>query len=584
MANITEKTGSLLCWLVLLMWTAASGYVPVITDMTVAGGSRGIAISIASDSPVEATVTKKDRSSVKITLSNCIYGLKSYSYDFFEAGAPVKRISVEEVEGHSVEVTLSLNSVLDEKIRVQHKGNRCLALLSGNPVDEFRWNASELTENNPQTGLYKASAGNSRVAGLKNIRFLRREAVGELSFLFDNEVTGKIKRDGDSIVILFSDAVNGLGKAAFSLPEGSVYKKIDIREKKIGDSNLLGVIIKTDRKFSGSSQSIAHWSGDVFTLFASAENDRKVSLWTSSGEAQWEYDFYRIPDYDVDLKSMGERALRDVESQQEIGSTFNVNGESGITASVKSQDMHPSASSLIQKTAESYQKKIPEPLIVIAEKVNYRNAPSTDGEALGQLSIGENLKLVKKENGWVSFSSFEAQGWVLGKFVADSSKVTSAQWEKIKLKRAVTQTAVKQEEKVAADNPIDTVDYKNSAETIADSVPAPQSPSKRVIKYNPFGRDPFVSLNKDSISLKGRPFIENLRLVGILYDNTDKVILLEDRLNTKKPFTLREDDQIEHGRVLKIYKDKVVFLLTEYGISRSYTMRLTSNSRQEAGN
>jgi len=192
--------------------------------------------------------------------------------------------------------------------------------------------------------------------------------------------------------------------------------------------------------------------------------------------------------------------------------------------------------------------------------------------------------LLKKENGWVSFSSFEAQGWVLGKFVADSSKVTSAQWEKIKLKRAVTQTAVKQEEKVAADNPIDTVDYKNSAETIADSVPAPQSPSKRVIKYNPFGRDPFVSLNKDSISLKGRPFIENLRLVGILYDNTDKVILLEDRLNTKKPFTLREDDQIEHGRVLKIYKDKVVFLLTEYGISRSYTMRLSSNSRQEAGN
>lgn len=361
-------------------------------------------------------------------------------------------------------------------------------------------------------------------------------------------------------------------------------KKIDIREKKIGDSSLLGVIVKTAPEFSGSSQSIAHWSGDVVTLYASVENDRKVSLWTSSGEAQWEYDFYRIPDYDVDLKSMGERALRDVESQQEIGSTFNVNGKSGITASVKSVDTHPSASSLIQKTAESYQKKTAEPLVVIADKVNYRNAPSKDGEALGQLSMGENLKLVKKENGWVSFSSSGTQGWVLGKFVADSSKVTSAQWEKINLKRAVTRTAVKQEERVAPDITIDTGDYKNSIAAIADSVFTPPSPSKRIIKYNAFGRDPFVSLNKDSISSKGRPFIENLKLVGILYDNTDKVVLLEDRLNTKKPFTLREDDQIEHGRVLKIYKDKVVFLLTEYGISRSYTMRLSSNSRQEAGN
>ena len=78
--------------------------------------------------------------------------------------------------------------------------------------------------------------------------------------------------------------------------------------------------------------------------------------------------------------------------------------------------------------------------------------------------------------------------------------------------------------------------------------------------------------------------MENLKLVGILFDNTDRLALLEDRVNNRRPFALREEDQIDHGKVLKIYKDKVVFLLTEYGISRSYTMRLNSNSRQEAGN
>ena len=128
----------------------------------------------------------------------------------------------------------------------------------------------------------------------------------------------------------------------------------------------------------------------------------------------------------MDLKSMGERAVKDVESRQAIGSTFNVNERAESRMPEKKQP--PVVSGSVSPAPE--EKKLPvntrKTLVVVADRVNYRNAPSMSGAVSGRLEIGEFLNFEKQENGWVCFSSDKGKGWVLGRFVVDSSKFLKA--------------------------------------------------------------------------------------------------------------------------------------------------------------
>ncbi|HON10000.1 MAG TPA: hypothetical protein PLE24_03970, partial [Chitinispirillaceae bacterium] len=429
-----EKIGIILSCSMLLLFTAVWGSVPIISEMTLAGGARGIAISITSDAPIKAEVSRNGSTAVNITFSDCIYGLKAYSYDSFPPGVPLKRITVKEKDGSQVVMALTMSQPLSGKIKIQQKDNRFLALLSSDPVEEFRWTAS-VQAGDTDRGIMKASADPSGITRLKEIRFLRRESVGELSFLFDNQVTGKIRKSGDSLVVLFSAAVNGLGKQSFVLPDGSLYKRIDIREKKIGENTFLGAVIRLDKKAASGTPGIASSQENVFSLFTFLPEVRKASLWTSQRGAEWDYEFYTLPSYPVDLKSMGERAVKEVESQQAIGSTFSVNERAGARIPEKKQPPVVSGSASPASEEKKPQVSTRKTLVVVADRVNYRNAPSMNGAVSGRLEIGEFLNFEKQENGWVCFSSDKGKGWVLGRFVVDSSKVSQDQWERIRASR-----------------------------------------------------------------------------------------------------------------------------------------------------
>ncbi len=104
-----------------------------------------------------------------------------------------------------------------------------------------------------------------------------------------------------------------------------------------------------------------------------------------------------------------------------------------------------------------------------------------------------------------------------------------------------------------------------------------------VIRYTQKGRDPFIPLLRDSLLQRGKASIEQLSLVGVLIDGREKVALFEDRGRKNFAVTLRESDAVENGKLLKIFPDRVVFLLTEFGISRSFTLHLkNSDTDQEA--
>ncbi|KMQ51619.1 hypothetical protein CHISP_1376 [Chitinispirillum alkaliphilum] len=97
-----------------------------------------------------------------------------------------------------------------------------------------------------------------------------------------------------------------------------------------------------------------------------------------------------------------------------------------------------------------------------------------------------------------------------------------------------------------------------------------------VVRYNVHGRDPFIPIVFDTTSVTDLPRVQNLKLVGILEDDYERIALLENIRDYNRAYAMREDDPLENGKILRIHRDKVVFLIREYDVSRTYTLNLTN--------
>jgi hypothetical protein len=102
-----------------------------------------------------------------------------------------------------------------------------------------------------------------------------------------------------------------------------------------------------------------------------------------------------------------------------------------------------------------------------------------------------------------------------------------------------------------------------------DSVPAKGVDS---VAYTSFGRDPFIPYAMESDPTLAN--VDNLKLVGILYSHADRIALLQDRMDSRRAFTLRELDLVKDGSVMRINQTNVIFLITEMGISRTFSLEL----------
>jgi hypothetical protein len=98
----------------------------------------------------------------------------------------------------------------------------------------------------------------------------------------------------------------------------------------------------------------------------------------------------------------------------------------------------------------------------------------------------------------------------------------------------------------------------------------------RTVQYRTYGRDPFVPFARDGAG--DLPAVENIALVGIMADSNDKLAMFEDRANRQRAFIMRERDPVRNGSVWRIEATSVIFLITEYGLSRTYTLRLNRDS------
>lgn len=125
----------------------------------------------------------------------------------------------------------------------------------------------------------------------------------------------------------------------------------------------------------------------------------------------------------------------------------------------------------------------------------------------------------------------------------------------------VVETLVKQKEKIK----LDTI------------------PKRKVLTYSSFGRkDPFVPLTEKISFEFGEaplPNVESLKLVGVLENKSGLRALLED--DRGYGYILEQGDRVKNGYVLKVFKDKIVFEITEYGWSRTVSLELSTEVKME---
>jgi len=106
----------------------------------------------------------------------------------------------------------------------------------------------------------------------------------------------------------------------------------------------------------------------------------------------------------------------------------------------------------------------------------------------------------------------------------------------------------------------------------------PTSVPKKIYAYRKKGRDPFLPLDKSNFIREGLPNVNNITLVGILYDDTDALALFEERNGSDiTSFTMKIGDPVFSGKLLRIEPSKVVFLLRESTFSYTVEKELNVN-------
>jgi hypothetical protein len=105
-------------------------------------------------------------------------------------------------------------------------------------------------------------------------------------------------------------------------------------------------------------------------------------------------------------------------------------------------------------------------------------------------------------------------------------------------------------------------------------------PEENRVTYNSYGRrDPFIPVEQ-GVTDNGID-IDQMKVVGIIWQSSQPMAVLEHNREAGVSFTVKEGDPVHNGRVSRISHEAVTFDISEYGISRSYSLRLVSSSAKE---
>lgn len=603
--------------------TAAS----VLSGVEIVSGERGTILCLKSDNAIDCKTSNSSPNTINVILPGCIYGLQDFSYTKFDKNSPVTSlVASEKKSGIIVQLKIVMKDPIDERPLLKRKNNDIYILLSMIPGNPFNWKAPTSFENNRKPAISEkpeqhenlskvissdavVNKNDKNIAALlTDIIMVYREQICRINFQFNGFVQGTIVRNRDSVVCSFKGVKNGLEKSIFEIHPRSVYKKIIISEKKGNENVLIAKIVVDTTEYIDRTSIIfedsLHFT--VMTINKSSYN----AFWSAHTGSTWEHELTYVKPYEIDLKKMGERAEKDVALNLSKGPVFRVGeffSESPAGETNQNEIVTPSVAEKLSEATPgstsnlSKEESVPEAVMesengidkkdsvfINADDVNVRQKPSVTSVAITKVMKGMYAQRISSNNGWTRIVINGASGWISNKFVDEPSQLAVDDRETI--------TA---EDKTSDSKVGSNVELKPSLQSLSNDSIAIQKVSQQigeeeilseekseadqVIRYHQKGRDPFEPLCRDSLMQRGKASIDQLQLVGVLIDGNDKVALFEDKSSKKQAFTLKENDPVENGKVLKVFPDRVVFLLTEFGISHSFTLRLKSiNTDEEA--
>ena len=208
-------------------------------------------------------------------------------------------------------------------------------------------------------------------------------------------------------------------------------------------------------------------------------------------------------------------------------------------------------------------------MVIIKDEVMLRDRPSKNSETVQVLGLGQLSHLISRDKKWLFLEVGKKKGYVHYKEIEYKDKLTNVMKQKIAARAlAIEMANQKKKQKLELQklrkSPIIEELIKNS---VANMV--------QTYTYSSYGRrDPFVPVSGPD---EGSVNIDGIKLVGIIWDPKEPIAIFEDVRNGGVTYTLQEDDPINNGKIFKITASEVIFQLTEFGVSRRYSMLLPEN-------
>jgi uncharacterized protein YgiM (DUF1202 family) len=623
---ILQALALLLC----CAWAAQSASA-VLSGLEIVGGPKGVALTLRADAPfpikLEERASSKNAGQVLVAVhcTNVIYGLEDFEFATFPRGCPVSRIGVSENPGANfMDMVVALSGRLDRPAISKQKETKWIILLSRDPVSAFSWSAV------PQAKPAAASVGAeppSRQPGssrLTDISVLVRDNVEVLTFSFDGSTAMRFKRDRDKIVVLFVNTSSGLPLTRFS-PSNDPASVVELKQIAHGGTMWLGasVLLAPPQLESAVIQAFS----DRLVIYAVRDTLQSLSLWSAAKGQTMQYGFAKLPRFNVDIEGMKKRAAADLSGNLQKERTFAIReGAAARPSPAPEQQAALSAAPAAARPAPQAPPVVR--LLVTKDNVSLRSNPSAGNNVIAKLSAGTVATLIQRKQAWVNMRAGDTAGWVLSAAVTDSVHASRAVLDKVekvvkarlaqqkaaeeKAARELTAKEKAEQEKLAKQKLAADREAQKKAAVAAKSVardsaereaqkkaaleakavvvhdsglryaPAVQESlqaqsaknivARKQVEYHVYGRDPFLPLTGDEDSKVHN--VQDMTLVGILYDQADRIALFESAKGKEKAVALRENDPVQNGYVLRIQPDKVLFLLNELGISRTYAMKL----------
>lgn len=551
--------------LVSLTAGAVCGAIPRLSGIAVRSGDRGFAV--ICDANTEFTAKCRAISKplgeggyiVAVHIPECRNGLGKTVYGGFGTNSPVRRITVHSREARrSVDIAFEIAVKPGQSLDARIKGRHLFILIADSPSPELVWNSS-----NSSTPAVLADArriepvekekpaGRAVLAQLREITLAQVNGIAQMRFSCDRGVHAVIDRRDNRLVVLFPNTGTTLGSGFFT-PAGTAFSGLELGEASARPGWLFAAVTLGE-----NVESVCSFSrGNEFTLVVRTVDTGIYAVWNARTGAAYVFD--------------------------RNGAGKSVAGAAAVAAPVSSVQEQAVVSSVVPgavSNPSAPEQQVPaRRLVTSAEDVNLRAEPASGAhvKVLARLPLGEPLELLQQGDQWCRVKCARGSGWVhvsLVRFEAPAESAhpagpTVATASVVPLASAMAAVVAQ-----AAPNANTTPPPAPAVTTDTNTNSASTGGGREsAVVYRVFGRDPFIPYFRGDE--EGLPDVLELQLVGIMADDEEKMALLENVANRDKAYIMREHDLVLNGSVMKIGKASVVFLLTEFGVSRTFRLEL----------